>query len=461
MTEHKQTRLTLAKQRRSILWRVALLLLLAILLVGGGVVYSKWDHLRSLVLGSHYVGGSSGVAALHLPPDFQASVFYSGLEAPRFITFGPDGILFVAERSTGSIVALPDTNRSGKATSKIVVVKGLNDPTSLVFYKGVLYVGEQSQISSFTLSPDLHVTSKHVVVPHLPVDGNHTTRTVLIGPDGNLYVSIGSTCNVCIETDSHRAAVWMYHLDGSGGRLYASGLRNAVGMAINPWNQQIWVTNNGRDLMGDDTPPETIYHLQDGGNYGWPRCQAGDIIDPDYGHAGDCKGVIQPLIKMPAHSAPLGLVFYNVPQIPQHYHGLFVAFHGSWNRSVPTGYKVVFIPLGAQGQIVGPAQDFITGWLVNNNDAIGRPVGLAVGPDGALYVSDDKAGIIYRVSYRVRVGFLHGWGSRASPATPISAHECLLRGIVVAGLAQLPQPCSPPRTQCQNPTHTLSYSAAG
>jgi glucose/arabinose dehydrogenase len=152
-------------------------------------------------------------------------------------------------------------------------------------------------------------------------------------------------------------------------------------------------------LLGDDTPPETVYALQDGGNYGWPRCHAGNIIDPEFGKAGDCTGVVQPLVKMQAHSAPLGLAFYNTPQFPDAYHGLFVALHGSWNRSTPTGYKVVFIPLDAQGNITGPARDFATGWLAGGNDAVGRPVGVTIRPDGALYVSDDKAGLIYRISY--------------------------------------------------------------
>jgi glucose/arabinose dehydrogenase len=249
------------------------------------------------------------------------------------------------------------------------------------------------------------VTSRQVIVPHLPTDGNHVTRTVLVGPDGNLYVSIGSTCNNCIESDPQRATVWMYHLDGSNGRLYARGLRNAVGMAINPWNHQIWVTNNGRDLLGDNIPPETLYALQDGGNYGWPRCQAGDIIDPDLGHPGDCNGVIKPLVKMQAHSAPLGLAFYSkdthgASQFPAQYNGVFIAFHGSWNRSVPTGYKVVFVPLNDQGQVAGSVQDFATGWLKGGDNRSGRPVGLAVGPDAALYISDDEAGMIYRITYQ-------------------------------------------------------------
>ncbi len=379
--------------------RLLLIASLVVIILLGGVLYSQRHVIHSLITGSHFVDGNAGVTNVHLPPGFQASVFFSGLASPRLIAFSPDGTLFVAERGAGSIVALPDPDHTGKATSKKVVISGLNDPTSLVFYDGALYVGEQSQISRFTLGPDLQVTSKKIIVPDLPTDGQHSTRTVLVGPDGKLYVSMGSTCNACVESDPHRAAIWVYNLDGSGGRLYARGLRNAVGMAINPWNNQIWVTNNGRDYMGDNLPPETVYALQDGGNYGWPRCQAGDIIDPDFGHPGDCNGVVQPLIKMQAHSAPLGLAFYNANQFPQQYHGLFVAFHGSWNRSVPTGYKVVFIPLNSTGQVTGPAEDFATGWLVSNDNAFGRPVGLAVGPDGALYVSDDKGGMIYRITY--------------------------------------------------------------
>lgn len=384
-------------------WQIVLVVVLALLILATGVVYSQRRTVEALVTGSYSVDSNPRATPLHLPPGFRASIFSAGLKGPRFIAFSPDGILFVAERDTGDILALPespDTQHREKTSHKVIVISGLDNPTSLVFYQGALYVGEASQVSRFTLDANLNVTSRTVVVPYLPTGGNHTTRTVLIGPDGNLYVSIGSTCNVCIETDPQRATVWMYHLDGSAGRLYAKGLRNAVGMAINPWNNQIWVTNNGRDLLGDNTPPETVYALQDGGNYGWPRCHAGAIIDPDLGHAGDCNGIIAPLLKMQAHSAPLGLAFYTAPQFPSQYRGLFIAFHGSWNRSVPTGYKVAFVPLNNKGQIAGSVQDFATGWLSGNNSATGRPVGLAVSPDGALYVSDDGAGMIYRISYK-------------------------------------------------------------
>ena len=384
----------MSRLRRLLLAALATATLLACLLA-----FLNRQLLLGVFFGSHFVGGSPNVAALHLPPGYSASVFANGLNTPRFIAFGPDGALFVANSGANNIVALLDSNHTGVATRSVVIASGLNDPTSLAFRGSDLYIGEQTRVARLTLASDLSVLKRQVVIPDLPGSGNHLTRTILLGPDGSLYVSIGSTCNNCVESDPHRAAVWIYHLDGSGGRLYAHGLRNAVGMATNPWNQQIWVTNNGRDLLGDNTPPETVYALQDGGNYGWPRCQAGDIIDPDLGHPGDCNGVVQPLVKMQAHSAPLGLTFYSSTQFPPSYHGLYVAFHGSWNRSVPTGYKVVFIPLDAQGHVSGRTQDFASGWLKSNDDALGRPVGLAVGPDGALYISDDKAGLIYRITY--------------------------------------------------------------
>jgi glucose/arabinose dehydrogenase len=217
-----------------------------------------------------------------------------------------------------------------------------------------------------------------------------------------MVLSIGSTCNVCQEEDPRRAAIVVY--DGPGGTgegIFAKGLRNAVGLALHPGTGDLWATNNGRDLMGDDIPPETVYIVREGGDYGWPRCHSGDVPDPEYGGPGACDDVVQPVVQMQAHSAPLGLVFYTGSAFPPDYHGdLFIAFHGSWNRSVPTGYKVVRLPLD-EGLPSGPVEDFATGWLDQDTYlASGRPVGLAVGPDGALYVSDDKGGFIYRIIYQ-------------------------------------------------------------
>ena len=376
---------------------VGIIVVLVLMLITVVVLALKWRSLSSRLFGSDFVGGQAGSAQLHLPLGFSASVYAAGLHTPRFMTFGPGGALYVADSGAGNIVRLTGA-RSGQPAHATVVISGLDNPTSLAFAPdGTLYIGGQSRVTLVRFDTHGAVASRVAIIP-LPSSGNHITRTVLLGPDGRIYVSIGSTCNDCFETDPHRAAVWVWNADGGGGRIYAKGLRNAVGMAINPWNGQIWVTDMGRDYMGDNAPSDTIYTLQDGGNYGWPVCQAGTIVDPDLGHPGSCDGVMQPLVNLQAHSAPLGLAFYQAGPFPTSWHGLFVAFHGSWNRSVPTGYKVVFIPLDAHGNVAGPVRDFATGWL-HGNSASGRPVGVTVGPDGALYVSDDKAGLVYRIAY--------------------------------------------------------------
>lgn len=189
-----------------------------------------------------------------------------------------------------------------------------------------------------------------------------------------------------------------YNPDGSNGSLFARGLRNAVGITFRPGTTELWASSNGRDLLGDDLPPETINLVNEGDDFGWPRCHSGRIVDPDFGKPGACDGVKNPVVEMQAHSAPLGLAFYSGQQFPEEYRGdLFVAFHGSWNRSVPTGYKVVRIPMdhGTPGAV----QDFATGWLPENGAQWGRPVDVIVGPDGSLFVSDDGGGMVYRIFY--------------------------------------------------------------
>lgn len=386
------------RRRRPWMRGVAAVLIVALLATGATFAWQHRYTIKAILTGVRPVLGTSQAITPRLPPGFTAEVYASGLSAPRFLTFSPDGVLYVAESGDGNIIALPMDSATGRAARQVTVASGLQHPTSLAFAGNVLYIGETSRVTRMTVDADFHTSNQQRIITNLPDSGIHVTRTVLIGPDGALYVSIGSSCNVCDESDPHRASVWQYRPDGSSGHRYARGLRNAVGMAVNPITHEIWVTNNGRDLMDDDTPPDTIYALHAGANYGWPRCHAGDIIDPDMGKPGDCRGVEQPLVKLQAHSAPLGLAFSTGSAFPANYHGLFVAYHGSWNRSAPTGYKVVFIPLDSQGRVAGPVADFATGWL-RDGSMSGRPVGLAVGPDGALYLSDDAAGLIYRISY--------------------------------------------------------------
>jgi glucose/arabinose dehydrogenase len=379
---------------RRFIW---LALPIVLLLVGLGA----YLLITSMVDLSGVVGGGEE-ASLQLPAGFTAEVFASGLNGPRFITFGPDGVLYVADRGANRIVTLPDADGDGTADSTVVFADGLNSPHSLVFHEGALYVGVPSGVIRLEDGDgDGTAESQTAVVDSLPPSGIHSTRTVAFLPDGRMVVAVGSSCNVCDEADERRAAVVVYDgADGGGERLFAAGLRNAVGLTIHPETGELWATNNGRDLLGDDLPPDSVYIVREGLDYGWPRCHAGDLPDPDFGGESGCTGVEQPVVDIQAHSAPLGLAFYTGTAFPADYQGdLFIALHGSWNRSEPTGYKVVRLPLNGS-EAAGPLEDFAVGWLDEaSGEAGGRPVGLAVGPDGALYISDDKGGYIYRIIY--------------------------------------------------------------
>jgi glucose/arabinose dehydrogenase len=349
--------------------------------------------------------GEGGVAEVTVPPGFEVAVFAEGLNGPRFIAFGPDGVLYAADRGNGRIVALPDEDGDGTADEIREFATGLNRPHSLVYHQGAWYIGVQNGVVRLVDEDGDGTADMQEQVVSLPSDGSHTTKTVEFLPDGRMVVSVGSTCNVCEEDDPRRAAVLVYDDEnGTGESIFATGLRNAVGLAVHPATGELWATNNGRDLMGDDLPPENVYIVREGLDYGWPRCHSGDVIDPDFGGPDACAGVEPPVTEMQAHSAPLGMVFYTGQDaenpFPQEYWGdLFVALHGSWNRSVPTGYKVVRLPLDGS-EPSGLVVDFAVGWLDEETDeASGRPVGLAVGPDGTLYVSDDKGGFVYRIYY--------------------------------------------------------------
>lgn len=337
-----------------------------------------------------------------LPAGFGIGVYARGLNGPRMMTIGPDGMLYIAERGANRVIRLADANHDGQADKVEVVATGINQPSSLAFFTdGSLYVSETTRVWRLS-NPDPQgvFQDRKVIIDNLPAGGEHFTRTLLFSPDGSkLYVSIGSTCNVCVESDNRRATIMQFNPDGSGGRIFASGLRNAVGITFRPGTNELWATDNGRDYMGDNLPPETVYQILDGKNYGWPFCHAGRIVDPNFGSAGSCNNVEKPVVEMNAHMAPLGLTFYNGTQFPADYQGsLFVAFHGSWNSSVPVGYKIMRVPI-INGQ-VGQAEDFATGWLTSNGSVWGRPVDVVVGTDGSLFVSDDSGGMIYRIFYK-------------------------------------------------------------
>ena len=347
--------------------------------------------------------GESGVANITVPEGFTVQIFAEGLNGPRFMAVGPDGVLYVADRGNGRIVALPDANEDGQADEIHVFAEGLNAPHSLVYHEEDWYITvPEGVIRLSDTDGDGVADAQTTLIDNYVPTGQHSSRTVEFLPDGRLLISAGSTCNVCEEDDPRRAAITSYDTPVgqdslTGEQIYASGLRNAVGLALHPETGELWVTNNGRDLLGDDSPPETVYLIEEGGDYGWPYCHSGTVVDPEFGFEGACDAVGQPVVSMQAHSAPLGLTFYTGDAFPTEYQGdLFVAFHGSWNRSVPTGYKVVRVPLEGNRPI-GPVEDFATGWLNSDNSSDGRPVDVTVGSDGALYVSDDRGGFIYRI----------------------------------------------------------------
>jgi glucose/arabinose dehydrogenase len=339
---------------------------------------------------------------LKVPAGFAIEVFAAKVGSPRFMALDPSGTLLVSEPARGRVLALPDRGGRGKADGIQTVVNGLDQPHGLAFKDGALYVAENGRVQRFHYDPaTLKATQPTVIVPGLPAGSGHWTRTVVFGPDGAMYVSVGSSCNVCRESDKRRAAVLRYNADGSGERIFASGLRNAVGLAFQPGTGALWATVNERDWRGDDLPPDMITEVRDGAFHGWPDCLTvgGKVIPDDRFEKGArCDRVTPPTVEIQAHSAPLGLAFYTGTQFPAEYRGsLFVAFHGSWNRTVPTGYKVVRVRF-RDGKPAG-VEDFATGWL-DGPSAWGRPVDLIVGRDGALYLSDDGAGRIYRIRHR-------------------------------------------------------------
>lgn len=333
-----------------------------------------------------------------LPEGLTITVFAEDLGRARFMALDAAGVLHVTDPGGDRVLKLPDDDADGVADEVITVVSGLTNPHGIAFRDGAMYIGEETRVSRAEDANTDGVYERPVsVIDGLPAEG-HWSRTVAFGSDGALFLSVGSSCNVCEEGSEIRAAISRYSADGSQGDVFASGLRNAVGLAIHPDTGELWATNNGRDGMGDDVPPETVNRVTEGADFGWPRCHAGNIVDPDFGGARGCEGVTLPSVTMQAHSAPLGLAFNTSDVLGSDFSGdLFVAFHGSWDRTEPTGYKVVRLPF-EDGQPTGDVFDFATGWLGEDGEAWGRPVDVLVAPDGSLFVSDDEGGRIFRIS---------------------------------------------------------------
>jgi glucose/arabinose dehydrogenase len=344
------------------------------------------------------------LSRLESPEGFHIAVFASAPHA-RVLAFSPGGVLLVTDTSDGKVLAFPDPKHTGKAERTVTVLDDLNAPHGIAFHNGKLYVAEINAVRRYEWDEAELKAANGQKLADLPGSGGgHSTRSIIFW-NGKMYVSAGSSCNVCKEDDPRRAAVTEYNEDGSGQRLFASGLRNSVGLAVNPKTNTIWTVDNGRDWLGDNLPPEKVNDLgTNGGNFGWPYCYGDRVRDITQSKTYDCSKTVAPKLMMQAHSAPLNLLFYTANMFPPEYrNNMFITFHGSWNRGIPTGYKVVRVKLDNNGQPQGPPEDFITGWLRSGETRkgvwMGRPVGLAVGPDGAMYLSDDSAGVVYRVTY--------------------------------------------------------------
>jgi len=336
--------------------------------------------------------GQGADDALRVPAGFTVSVFADKLQGVRYLTLGPGNAIYASQPGSGRIVRM--RSKDGIADSIVEVASGLKGPFGIAFRGDTMYVAEITRVKRFTPG----ASEPKIIIDDIP-DGGHSTRTILFGPDGKLYLAVGSSCNLCDERDSLRAAVSQFNPDGSGGRIFARGLRNTVGIAFNPKTGELWGGNNDRDNLGDDLPPEHINIIKDGKNYGWPKCYLPGKPNPEYGSA-DCSNVEPPAITVQAHSAPLGLTFYTGGQFPPEYRGdAFVTLHGSWNRSIPTGAKVVRVKVDGDGRRAVGVEDFIVGWQRPDGSRWGRPVGLLVLPDGSLLVSDDYGGKIWRVTY--------------------------------------------------------------
>jgi glucose/arabinose dehydrogenase len=340
-----------------------------------------------------------------VPAGFRVNIFATDFKVPRFLAVAPNGDVFVADTGAGQVIVLRDAQHTGGAQQREVFASDLSRPFGIAFHDDYVYVGNTGAVVRFKYDRQ---TSKRIgeaeKILDLPPGGGHFTRTIAFSANGaKLYVSVGSSSNIDIEKDQRRAAVLVCDPDGKNSRIFASGLRNAVGLGIEPLTGAVWVAVNERDELGDDLPPDYFTSIQDGGFYGWPYSYIGSNVDPRVKPQRPdlvTKAMIPDVLLGP-HVAPLQFAFYTGKEFPEQYRGgAFIAEHGSWNRAARNGYQVAFVGF-KDGKASADPVPFLTGLVPNpgGKNVNGRPVGVTVTQDGALLVSDDGAGVIYRVSY--------------------------------------------------------------
>lgn len=357
-------------------------------------------------------GAKADVSALKVPDGFRITVFADDVPNARQMALGANGTLFVGSRDAGRVYAI--THDGSRATKVRVLAKGLKLPSGVTFRDGALYVAAVDRVLRWDgIEAKLDLPGAPVVVTdRFPSDNGHEWKFIAFGPDGKLYVPVGAPCNICDPGETH-GLIARIAADGSGYEVVARGVRNTVGFDWNPADGKLWFTDNGRDWLGDDTPPCELNRIDTTGqHFGFPYCHGGTIADPEFGDGHACRDYVAPALNFGAHTAPLGMRFYRGTMFPAKYRGgILVAEHGSWNRSRKSGYQVLFVPVS--GTKAGPAEDFVTGWL-KDEKASGRPADVLELPDGSVLIADDAAGAIYRVSY----GDASATDAAQAPASP-------------------------------------------
>ncbi len=337
------------------------------------------------------------VEQIKLPPGFEINVFADKVPNARSLAHGQGQVVFVSTRSDRVYAVRYEGT---KATRVIVIASGLNAPNGIALRDGALYVAEVNRILRFDdIESRLDNPPRPVVVTEqFPSEGHHGWKFIRFGPDGWLYVPVGAPCNIC-EPDNRHALISRIRPDGSGYEVFARGVRNSVGFDWDPQTKELWFTDNGRDMLGDDLPADELNHApQPGQHFGYPYCHQGDVADPQFGGKRACSEFAPPAAKLGPHVAALGMRFYTGSQFPPEYrNSIFIAEHGSWNRSERIGYRIVRVVV--EGGKAGKQEVFAEGWL-QGGKVWGRPVDVEVMPDGSLLVSDDEAGAIYRIAYR-------------------------------------------------------------
>ncbi len=343
---------------------------------------------------------------LHAPQGFALSIFADNLPNARSLALGDNGVVFVGTGTEGAVYAVQDSDGDGTADKRYVIASDLTMPNGVAYQNGSLFVAEINRIIRFDLiTRQLTNPPKPVVVyDQFPSDQHHGWKYLRFGPDNRLYTSVGAPCNICEPEKPIYSSLVRLNADGSNFEILARGIRSSVGLDWQPETDALFFTENGRDYLGDDLPPDELNRWTTAGeHFGFPYCHGGDIPDPELADGKKCAQFTAPEWKFKAHMAPLGLRFYRGKQFPVEYQNqLFVAEHGSWNRSEPQGYRVALVKF-KQGKPVAE-QVFIDGWLSKSGDVLGRPVDILEMPDGSLLISDDKLGVIYKVEYKGKHG---------------------------------------------------------